>query len=57
MTSLDAIARALAAHLGLPANYSVAVGVALGLEDTQAPINTLQASRAPFEEWAELRGF
>ena len=48
---------ALAAHLGLPANYSVAVGVALGFEDTQAPINTLQASRAPFEEWAELRGF
>ncbi|MGD9774097.1 nitroreductase [Diaphorobacter sp.] len=48
---------ALAQHLGLPENYCVGVGVALGYEDKQAPINTWQASRAPFEEWAELRGF
>ena len=47
----------LAQHLQLPEPYSVAVGVALGYEDMAAPINTLQASRAPLQEWAELRGF
>lgn len=49
--------RALAAHLQLPENYGIAFGVALGYEDTAAPINTMQASRAPFDEWAQLRGF
>ena len=48
---------ALAEDLGLPDNYRVAIGVALGYEDKQAPINTLESGRAPFEEWAELRGF
>lgn len=47
----------LAQHLQLPEPYSVAFGVALGYEDKAAPINTLQASRAPLQEWAELRGF
>ena len=49
--------RSLAEHLQLPQPYCVAFGVALGYEDTAAPINTLQASRAPLHEWAELRGF
>uniref|UniRef100_UPI0027392BA4 nitroreductase family protein n=1 Tax=Stenotrophomonas sp. YIM B06876 TaxID=3060211 RepID=UPI0027392BA4 len=47
----------LAVHLQLPEPYRVAFGVALGYEDKAAPINTLQASRAPLEEWAALRGF
>ena len=47
----------LAQSLALPDGYRVAFGVALGYEDTQAPINTLRASRAPWPEWGELRGF
>ena len=43
--------------LALPAHYQVACGVALGHEDTQAPINTLRSDRAPWPEWGELRGF
>jgi nitroreductase len=43
--------------LRLPALYRVAFGVALGYEDTAAPINALRAGRAPFEEWGEMRGF
>lgn len=49
--------RALAEHLQLPEPYQVAFGVALGYEDKDAAINTLQADRAPLHEWAELRGF
>lgn len=49
--------RSLAQHLQLPEPYRVAFGVALGYEDAAAPINTLQADRAPLHEWAELRGF
>ncbi|KAF1049580.1 nitroreductase [Xylophilus sp.] len=47
----------LAAHLALPGPYRVAFGVALGREDTEAPVNAMRASRAPFAEWGELRGF
>lgn len=43
--------------LKAPEPYRVAYGVALGYEDTQAPINTLRADRAPFAEWAQMRGF
>ncbi|GAA3994074.1 nitroreductase [Comamonas faecalis] len=43
--------------LALPEPYHVACGVALGYEDRAAPINTLRSTRAPWEEWAELRGF
>jgi hypothetical protein len=31
--------------------------MALGWRDATAPINTLRASRDPFETWGELRGF
>ena len=44
-------------QLGLPEGYRVAVGVALGYEDTNAPINTLRTPRAPWAEWGQLRGF
>lgn len=43
--------------LKAPEPYRVAYGVALGYEDTLAPINTLRADRAPFAEWAQMRGF
>lgn len=47
----------VAAHLALPENYAVAFGVALGWEDTAAPINQLRATRADPGEWLELQGF
>jgi hypothetical protein len=31
--------------------------MALGYRDPEAPINTLRASRDPFELWGELIGF
>ena len=43
--------------LGLPQPYTIACGIALGYEDQNAPINSLVAGRAPFEEWATMRGF
>ena len=43
--------------LKAPEPYRVAYGVALGFEDVHAPINTLRADRAPFAEWAQMRGF
>ncbi|MFT4241198.1 MAG: nitroreductase [Acidovorax sp.] len=43
--------------LALPETDCVAFGVALGYEDTAAPINAMRAGRAPFAEWGELRGF
>jgi nitroreductase len=43
--------------LRLPAHYRVALGVALGYEDTAAPVNTLRSTRADWAEWGELRGF
>ena len=50
----DAVVRA---QLGVPEELEVAVGLALGYEDTEAPINTLRATRADFAEWGQLRGF
>lgn len=44
-------------QLNLPQTQVVAFGVALGYEDRQAPINQWRSSRAPFAEWAQLRGF
>ena len=44
-------------QLDLPEGYRVAVGVALGYEDTTAPINTLRTPRAPWAEWGQLHGF
>ncbi|MOA65124.1 hypothetical protein D3C78_1914010 [compost metagenome] len=47
----------VAAQLNMPAGYSVAFGIALGWEDTEAPINALRATRADPGEWLELQGF
>ena len=44
-------------HLAVPEGYLVAFGIALGYEDTTAPINTMRASRAEFAEWGQLQGF
>ncbi len=49
----DAVARALP----LPEGFHVAFGIALGYEDTSAPINQWRSTRAPMSEWGELRGF
>ena len=43
--------------LQAPEPYQVAFGVSLGYEDKNAPINSLRADRAPFAEWAQMRGF
>jgi hypothetical protein len=32
-------------------------GMALGYPDGAAPINSLRTRRAPFEDWADMRGF
>lgn len=50
-------AATLQQQLGLPEPYRIAFGVALGYEDTSAPINSLRTPRAPWAEWGELRGF
>lgn len=50
----DAVVRQ---HVAVPEGYQLAVGLALGYEDTAAPINTMRASRADFAEWGQLQGF
>ena len=47
----------LVEHLELPAGYQIAFGIALGHEDTAAPINQWRASRAPSQEWLNLKGW
>ena len=44
-------------QLDVPDSYRVAYGIALGYEDTNAPINNLRADRAEFNDWAQVRGF
>lgn len=43
--------------LNLADNEMVAFGIALGYEDTQAAINQWRSSRAPVNEWLDMRGF
>jgi len=43
--------------LNLPADHMLFSGMAMGFRDPEAPINTLRASRDPFETWGELIGF
>lgn len=43
--------------LQLPDNHMVVFGIALGYEDKSAPINQWRSSRAPQNEWLDLRGF
>lgn len=47
----------VAKAVGLPEDHMVFSGMALGYRDADHPINTLVASRDPFEAWAEMRGF
>jgi nitroreductase len=47
----------VAAAVGLPEDHMVFSGMALGYRDPDAPINTLRASRDPFEAWGEMVGF
>ncbi len=42
-------------HLELPADQRVAVGMALGYEDTEAVVNELRTERAPLEEFVDFR--
>ncbi len=44
-------------HLGMPPDYRLACGLALGYEDAGAPINALRTPRVPFAEWGALHGF
>jgi nitroreductase len=50
-------ARTVERYLGAPEDHMLYSGLALGWRDEAAPINTLRTTRAPFEEWAEMRGF
>ena len=43
--------------LSLPDDHMVFSGMALGYADETHPINTLRASREPFEDFAQMRGF
>ena len=43
------------AHLGLPEDHVVVVGLALGYEDTEHPVNALRTERAPLDEFVEFR--
>ncbi|MFC3078587.1 nitroreductase [Phenylobacterium terrae] len=47
----------IAQFLSLPEELMVFSGMALGFRDPDAPINTLLASRDPFEAWGQMRGF
>lgn len=41
----------------LPEDQMLFCGLALGYRDDSAPINTLDAPRAPFAEWGKMHGF
>lgn len=41
--------------LGTPPERMVFCGMAIGHEDTQAPVNRLRSDRAPAEEWLTIR--
>jgi nitroreductase len=47
----------LARHFNLPDNEMIYCGMALGYEDTDAPINSLRTDRAPVDEIAVFKGF
>lgn len=49
--------KTVAEFLGLPEDYMLFSGMALGYGDPDAPINSWRSARDRFEDWAELRGF
>jgi nitroreductase len=44
-------------YLGVPQDQMLYSGLALGYRDESAPINQWRTTRAPFDEWGEMRGF
>jgi nitroreductase len=38
-------------HLGLPETYKIAVGIALGYPDQEAPANAFRTQREPLEKF------
>jgi nitroreductase len=44
-------------HVGLPEGHMLFSGMAVGYGDDTAAVNGLRTRRAPFEEWAEMKGF
>ncbi|KGH30203.1 MULTISPECIES: nitroreductase [Comamonas] len=44
-------------HLALPQGYQIAFGMALGYEDSAAPINQWRSTRAGLGDWCEMPGF
>jgi nitroreductase len=49
--------RTVAEFVGLPEDYMLFSGMALGWGDPDAPINAWRSGRDRFEDWAEMRGF
>ena len=45
------------AFLGLETRQTLFAGIALGYADESAAINQMRTTRAPFEEFAQMRGF
>jgi len=45
------------AHLGLGADEMVVCGMALGVADPDAPVNTVETKRDPLEAFATFQGF
>lgn len=50
-------AKQVETFLGVPDELALFCGIAVGYCDHSAPINRMVSTRAPFEEWGELRGF
>ena len=49
--------KTVAEFVGLPADYMLFSGMALGRADLSDPVNAWRSGRDRFEDWAELRGF
>jgi nitroreductase len=49
--------RLIGAFLDLPEDHMLFCGLALGYRDEDAAVNAWRSRRAPFEEWATMRGF
>lgn len=49
--------KTVAEFVGLPEDYMLFSGMALGYGDLDAPINNWRSARDEFGDWAEMRGF
>lgn len=49
--------RTVAAFVGLPEDYMLFSGMALGRADPEAAVNRWRSRRDRFEDWAEMQGF